>query len=141
MVSVRQLLQTGGVAEVHRSYEASAREVMARIEPHKAQAVQAYERELRTDFSDGETVYMRSCAFCHGKNGDGNGPEAANLDIKPSNLATTRSTRQFFLQVMEQGVRGTAMPYFSFYSKAQRNAVVDYLDTRFAVLTTPGQPD
>jgi len=30
-------------------------------------------------------VFLATCAACHGQNGDGNGPAAANIDPKPRN--------------------------------------------------------
>ena len=30
--------------------------------------------------------YMNHCKSCHGENGDGNGPRAANLSVKPTNF-------------------------------------------------------
>jgi mono/diheme cytochrome c family protein len=34
----------------------------------------------------GEMAYRTSCADCHGNDGKGNGPEAAGLEVKPSDL-------------------------------------------------------
>jgi mono/diheme cytochrome c family protein len=33
--------------------------------------------------ADGQAIYAQRCEVCHGAEGDGNGPAAANLDPKP----------------------------------------------------------
>lgn len=35
----------------------------------------------------GKEVYLRDCAFCHGKTGAGDGPGGASLPLKPRNFA------------------------------------------------------
>jgi len=39
----------------------------------------------------GETVYKEQCIRCHGKLGDGNGPDAQNLIVRPTDFHTERS--------------------------------------------------
>jgi mono/diheme cytochrome c family protein len=38
--------------------------------------------------ADGATLFARHCASCHGANGDGSGPLAAELHKPPANLRT-----------------------------------------------------
>jgi hypothetical protein len=38
--------------------------------------------------SPGETLYVQYCASCHGERGNGNGPVAIALAVKPSDLRT-----------------------------------------------------
>jgi DMSO reductase family type II enzyme heme b subunit len=92
---------------------------------------------------DGETIYRERCAFCHGANGDGNGPVAKYLDPRPrdftSNQFKFRTTasgelplRDDVIKIVKQGVRGTAMPRWEeVLSQAEIEAVVDYVTQNF----------
>jgi len=92
---------------------------------------------------EGETVYLERCAFCHGENGDGNGPVARYLSPRPRDFTlgqfrfrTTPSgdlpLRDDVIAIVKRGVRGTAMPRWEgVLSDAEVEAVVDYLTTSF----------
>lgn len=63
------------------------------------------------DLAAGRAEFTNSCMGCHGPNGQGNGPMAAFLTVKPSNLTTLsqRNNGQYpFLQVF-QTIDGRAM--------------------------------
>ena len=36
---------------------------------------------------DGQTLYLQNCSDCHGVNADGSGPDADDMEPRPSNLA------------------------------------------------------
>ena len=70
---------------------------------------------------DGKAIYAQRCEVCHGVEGDGNGPAAANLDPKPRDfrrgwykIRTTTSgqlpTDDDLVQVIANGMPGTTMP-------------------------------
>jgi DMSO reductase family type II enzyme heme b subunit len=92
---------------------------------------------------DGQTIYTERCAFCHGDEGDGNGPVAKYLDPRPRDFTsgqfkfrTTASgelpLRQDVIQIVRNGVRGTAMPSWQgILSQAEIEAVVDYVTQTF----------
>ncbi|MGH2620554.1 MAG: ethylbenzene dehydrogenase-related protein [Anaerolineales bacterium] len=92
---------------------------------------------------DGQTVYLERCAFCHGENGDGNGPVARYLSPRPRDFTlgqfrfrTTPSgdlpLRDDVIAIVKSGVRGTAMPRWEgVLSDSEVEAVVDYLTTSF----------
>src|SRR2546428_13364431 len=42
------------------------------------------------DLQAGQALYATPCALCHGPSGQGDGPPAAGLATKPSNLADGR---------------------------------------------------
>ncbi len=88
----------------------------------------------------GERVYLQNCAACHGERGDGKGPEAVRLKIKPRDFTAGiykfRSTPSGSLPVDEdifrtisQGVRTTSMLAQLHLSDEERWAVTEYLKT------------
>ena len=71
--------------------------------------------------AEGQAIYTERCEICHGAEGDGNGPAAANLDPKPRDfrrgwykIRTTTSgqlpTDEDLIQVIANGMPGTSMP-------------------------------
>jgi mono/diheme cytochrome c family protein len=92
---------------------------------------------------NGEAVYLERCAFCHGENGDGNGPVARYLNPRPRDFTlgqfrfrTTPSgdlpLRDDVIAIVKSGVRGTAMPRWEgVLNDAEIVAVVDYVTTSF----------
>ncbi len=38
----------------------------------------------------GKTLYSQKCAVCHGQKGDGHGPAAASMPVKPTNFKDGR---------------------------------------------------
>jgi mono/diheme cytochrome c family protein len=92
---------------------------------------------------NGEAVYLERCAFCHGENGDGNGPVARYLNPRPRDFTlgqfrfrTTPSgdlpLRDDVIAIVKSGVRGTAMPRWEgVLNDAEIEAVVDYVTTSF----------
>lgn len=91
--------------------------------------------ERLPDPARGRALYAAQCASCHGLDGGGNGPAAANLDPPPIDFTDATRARQrsvFALQqVVEQGIDGTAMPSFAHLSAEDRWALAFYIG-RFA---------
>jgi len=58
----------------------------------------------------GRRLYADHCASCHGPQGDGNGPGAATLRPRPTNLVEHEYTDERLADVLWNGVWGTAMP-------------------------------
>jgi len=93
--------------------------------------------------TDGAIIYQERCAFCHGDQGDGNGPVAQYLNPRPRDFTggqfkfrTTGSgelpLRQDVIDIVKSGVRGTAMPRWEgVLSEAEVEAVVDYITETF----------
>jgi high-affinity iron transporter len=75
----------------------------------------------------GERLYQQECASCHGVNGDGNGPLAAQLNPPPINFQEMSRQRERSVwglySAITQGVEGTAMPAFDALSEEQRWAL------------------
>ena len=90
--------------------------------------------------AEGKRVYLANCAFCHGESGNGEGPGAAQLAVKPRDLRTGsfkfRSTPSGSLPRDEdldatliQGIRGTGMVPQRHLGTEERRAVIGYLKT------------
>ncbi len=88
----------------------------------------------------GEKVYRENCAACHGKKGDGKGPEADRLKTKPRDFTMGiykfRSTPSGslpldddVLRTISRGVRGTSMLAQRHLSEKERWAVTVYIKT------------
>ncbi len=62
-----------------------------------------------TNLERGAALFGGNCAGCHGPNGAGDGPAAAALLPKPTNLAEHRYTPDRLSEVLWNGSEGTAM--------------------------------
>lgn len=90
----------------------------------------------------GQEVYGVYCAGCHGVEGDGNGPAAEMLIVKPRDFTSgifkfrstpngTLPTDADLLRIVTHGINRTAMPNFRLVPEVERKAVVAYLKTFF----------
>lgn len=99
---------------------------------------QLFRVQAATDDDLGARLYLENCATCHGKRGDGKGPEASRLKIKPRDFTTGnykfRSTPSGSLpleddifKTISRGIRGTSMLAQLHLSDAERWALVKRL--------------
>src|SRR5207247_384149 len=82
----------------------------------------------------GRRVFGEHCASRHGRSGEGVGCGAAAAAVapRPTNFHEERPTRARALQVLKEGIPGTAMPPWEVQlSDAQRETVVAYLDSLY----------
>jgi mono/diheme cytochrome c family protein len=95
--------------------------------------------EIR-DTLHGHFVYMKNCAVCHGRRGDGRGEMGLTVKPPPRDFAAGvfkyRSTPSGYLPTNEdlkrtirEGIPDTAMPIFSTLPERDVQAVVEYLKT------------
>ena len=89
----------------------------------------------------GKTLWRERCAICHGERGDGRGPAAPGLAVKPEDLTNATmvqemSPRYWFWRVSEGGqvepfkTEGSTMPAWKLaLSVADRWAVIAYAHT------------
>ena len=82
---------------------------------------------LAGDRDRGIVLYARHCAACHGDTREGNGPGAAGLTPRPTNLAEHDYTEVRMAQVLWNGVAGTSMPAWRDLSRDDLGALVRYL--------------
>lgn len=74
------------------------------------------------DRSRGKLLYNEKCANCHGPTGHGDGPQAAFLDAKPTNLSDTKymstlTDEHIFKTISEGGIavgKSNLMPRWKF---------------------------
>jgi mono/diheme cytochrome c family protein len=89
----------------------------------------------------GKEIYTQKCALCHGEKGDGKGPGAANLPLKPADLTDRKMVAEmpgnfWYWRVSEGGLvepfkaKGSAMPAWKGeLSESDRWAVIAYAHT------------
>jgi mono/diheme cytochrome c family protein len=90
----------------------------------------AQSEEAMMDDEEGD-----DCAECHGETGDGDGPIAAGLDIKPATLSddemmTDLSDAYVFWRITMGGAKepfNSTMPSFLFFSEEQRWQLVSFV--------------
>jgi cytochrome c oxidase cbb3-type subunit 2 len=86
----------------------------------------------------GAEVYDTYCVGCHGPDGDGAGPAARMLLVKPRDFTKglykfrstpngTLPTDEDLLRIVTNGVNRTAMPPFHLVPEVERRAVVEYV--------------
>lgn len=139
MLLARQFIQDRELLAFQAKAAENARIYEKEVRPYRPDALAEYKQNMSIVFNNGKTIYLRSCAFCHGENADGNGPEAKDLSMPPANLAATRSSRGFFRKILVTGIPGTPMPYFSYLDISKIDRLIDYLDTKYNVLSTQDQ--
>mgnify|MGYP002631370146 CR=1 FL=1 len=87
---------------------------------------------------NGKIIYVKRCAFCHGDEGEGDGPSAEFSLPQPRNLTkghikirTTPfgkiPTDEDLFNAITRGMRGTTMPGWKHLSKNDRNSLVLYI--------------
>lgn len=91
----------------------------------------------QTAVSQGQLLYEKNCAVCHGQRGDGKGEAAFLLQPKPRNFRAGKfrlvssqnlePTREDIFRVISNGMPATAMPSWAHLSENERWALSDYI--------------
>jgi len=83
------------------------------------------------DLLQGQTLYQKTCAACHGTNGNGNGELGKDLDPQPTDFTEVARFRQRSLYALfntiTYGVEGTGMSDFSQLPTADRWNLAAYV--------------
>ena len=94
-----------------------------------------------TQVSRGQELYDRYCAPCHGLAGDGAGPGAERLFVKPrdftrdeykikSTVGEEFPSREDLIQVIAEGMPGSSMPgWKGVLTQAEMGELADYMQT------------
>ncbi len=82
-----------------------------------APAQEEAEKAAEIDTSIGASIYTSKCAFCHGENGDGQGPSGKFLKPPPGDFTDDEwihgGEMEDIIKVIKNGVEGTAMVGFA----------------------------
>ena len=80
----------------------------------------------------GSEIFLQNCAPCHGEAGDGQGTASATLLPAPANFKLKQPDSDYLLQVVSDGIPGTAMPAWKeLLSEADRTALAEYVRSLF----------
>lgn len=83
------------------------------------------------DISKGAELFQANCARCHGENGTGDGPDAANLSVKPVDFTDQEymagKAAADFYAAITQGVAPEMPAFGDQLSEADRWSLTDYL--------------
>ncbi len=115
MLLTRQILQDRVLYPLGQALRANAVAHAASLAPYRAQALAAFEGTLAVPYDNGLALYSRSCSFCHGAVGNGQGAAAPRLAVRPEDLTALRITDRELDRILLHGVPGSAMPVFDFY--------------------------
>lgn len=97
-------------------------------------------RRALHQYLQGRYLYQKHCTECHGETGRGNGPWAAELEIKPRNFRTglfkLRTTpygmlpmEEDLMRTIKGGISGTSMPVFGHLPDADIRMIIKYLQS------------
>jgi mono/diheme cytochrome c family protein len=80
----------------------------------------------------GETLFENNCTSCHGPKGHGDGPAASTMSPLPRNFSSPDGwangyTLPGIFRTVSEGVAGTSMAAFDYLSRADRMALVHYV--------------
>jgi mono/diheme cytochrome c family protein len=79
-----------------------------------------------SDLIRGRRLFMRDCAHCHGRSGDGNSSVRRTLHPAPLDLTRFDLSDSFILNVLHEGVSGSDMPAWHVSPEADLRAVSAY---------------
>lgn len=85
-------------------------------------------------------LFTQNCAGCHGVRGEGDGPGAAGLHPKPTNLAGREYTPARVTFALWNGVAGTAMPAWRDLPASDRSALAAYVTSQHRPTPEPSLP-
>lgn len=136
MLLARQQFQDRAFAAITPQVSQNTDRYRQKLLPYQDKAIDKYHARMAIIYDSGATIYAQSCAFCHGGDANGKGPDASDLKIPPANLSTIRAQRPHLMDILKNGIDGTAMPAFDYYDNNQRNSILDFLDKQYNIFST-----
>ena len=136
MLSTRQRSQDRAFAEIMPEVSKNAEQYEQRLLPYQDDALNHFKSQMNIIYDKGPTIYAESCAFCHGGNANGKGPDAAQLKIPPEDISAIRANQSYLADILTNGIDGTAMPGFDYYDQYQRHSVLTYLNEQYGIFST-----
>lgn len=85
--------------------------------------------QLTTYIRQGKGIYAQNCATCHGESGEGNGPAAATLLPRPSDLTASRISTATLSSIIMNGLPGTSMPAWRDMPQRDVESLIAFLST------------
>lgn len=138
MLLTRQIAQDRVMVPLARRLRANAELVQTRSQSlGRTHELASYRTVSEVPYDNPLTVYSHSCGFCHGGAGNGQGPEAANLRVPPEDLAAIRAGDAELHRVLVEGIPGTAMPPFTFYTRPRLAELMGFLRSSIGLAATP----
>jgi mono/diheme cytochrome c family protein len=137
MVVARKSIQDQNLLPFTDQLTVNASMYAKKLQPYAQEGLNRYKSDLAVVYNRGDVIYPQACAFCHGADADGNGPEAKNITIAPEDLSAIRTNRKYFRKLLIKGVPGSAMPYFTFFDRNKLNDLFAYLDSRHHLSRVP----
>jgi len=137
MLVGRQLIQNRAYFPVTAALQEKTTAYSRKTGAFAKESLDRYQAKLNVVYDNGAVIYANSCAFCHGEQADGIGPEAKNLGISPENIAAVRTTAPYLHKIFTEGVPGSAMPYFTFLDRDKLEALAEYLNTTHHLIGKP----
>jgi mono/diheme cytochrome c family protein len=137
MLLARQVNQEDALVPFNERLQRTTRAHWAAV---KARAPAGENRFLAEKYDDDnlpQFIFQRSCAFCHGGVGNGQGREAGNLRVRPADLTQMRARPDAVLDLLSHGVPGSAMPYFSVYTGRVLKGLAGYLYDKVGMREAP----
>ena len=135
MLLTRQQSQNRAFAEIMPEVTKNAEQYNRKLLVYQDNAINHYQSQMNIIYDKGLVIYAQSCAFCHGGNAGGQGPDATQLNIPPADIAAIRANQSYLMDILEKGIDGTAMPSFDYYDEYQRDSILKYLDEQYHIFS------
>ncbi len=118
MLLTRQMMQDRGVLSLNQGAQELAYVYKGELTAYRTDALEYFDTHLETVYDNGATILCAKLFVLPRRPGRRRlGPEVASLLTPPEALADVRSHRGYLRSQLATGVGGSAMPYFSYYTR------------------------
>jgi mono/diheme cytochrome c family protein len=135
MLLTRQQFQDRAFAGIMPEVSENTKQYNRRLLIYYEDALNHYKSQMNIIYDNGATIYSQSCAFCHGSNANGRGPDAPQLKIPPEDISAIRANQSYLADILKNGVEGTAMPGFDYYDEYQQVSILKYLNKQYNIFS------